>query len=145
MYKRILIPTDGTELSERAIRHGIDLAKLVQASVVGVTVTRPLHSAVPISLIPKDLAGLIHAETAKQANERLAIIVRLAGEAGVQVETIDKSDDHPWKAILDIAKDRGCDLIVMASHGRRGVSGAVLGSEAHKVLTHSAGPVLVVR
>jgi nucleotide-binding universal stress UspA family protein len=145
MYKRILIPTDGTEFSERAIRHGIDLAKLVQANVVGLTVTRPLHSAVPIRLIPKDLAGVIHAETAKQANDRLAVIARLAGEAGVQVENVQKSDDHPWKAIIDTAKDRGCDLIVMASHGRRGLSGAVLGSEAHKVLTHSPTPVLVVR
>src|SRR5262245_23514804 len=145
MYKRILIPTDGTELSERAIRHGIDLAKLVQANVIGVTVTRPLHSAVPIGLIPKNLAGVIHAETAKQANERLAVIARLGSEAGVLVETVHKSDDHPWKAIVDTARDKRCDLIVMASHGRRGVSGAVLGSEVHKVLTHSPDPVLVVR
>ena len=65
MYKCILLPTDGTEFCERAIRHGIALAKLVQAKVVGVTVTQPLHSAVPRSLIPKNLAGVIHGETVK--------------------------------------------------------------------------------
>ena len=74
MYKRILLPTDGTEFCERAIRHGIGLAKLVQAKVVGVTVTQPLHSAMPRSLIPKNLAGIIHGETVKAADEKLAVV-----------------------------------------------------------------------
>ena len=145
MYKCILLPTDGTEFCERAIRHGIALAKLVQAKVVGVTVTQPLHSAVPRSLIPKNLAGVIHGETVKAADEKLAVVERLAREAGVQVETLRQSNDHPWEAIVQTAKDKQCDLIVMASHGRRGVSAVVLGSETQKVLTHSSIPVLVVR
>ncbi len=145
MYKCILLPTDGTELCERALRHGIALAKLVQAKVVGVTVTHPLHSALPRSLIPKNLAGIIHAETVKAADEKLAVVERLAREAGVQVETLRLSNDHPWEALVQAAKDKRCDLIVMASHGRRGVSAVVLGSETHKVLTHSTVPVLVVR
>ena len=145
MYKCILLPTDGTELCERALRHGIALAKLVQAKVVGVTVTQPLHSALPRSLIPKNLAGIIHAETVKAADEKLAVVERLAREAGVQVETLRLSNDHPWEALVQAAKDKRCDLIVMASHGRRGVSAVVLGSETHKVLTHSTVPVLVVR
>ena len=145
MYRCILLPTDGTEFCERAIRHGIALAKLVQAKVVGVTMTHPLHSALPRSLIPKNLAGIIHAETIKAADEKLAVVERLAREAGVQVETLRLSNDHPWEAIVQAAKDKGCDLIVMASHGRRGVSAVVLGSETHKVLTHSTVPVLVVR
>ena len=145
MYKCILLPTDGTEFCERAIRHGIALAKLVQAKVVGVTVTHPLHSAVPRSLIPKNLAGVIHGETVKAADEMLAVVERLAREAGVQVETLRLSNDHPWEAIVQAAKDKRCDLIVMASHGRRGVSAVVLGSETQKVLTHSSIPVLVVR
>ena len=145
MYKCILLPTDGTEFCERAIRHGIALAKLVQAKVVGVTVTHPLHSALPRSLIPKNLAGVIHGETVKAADEKLAVIERLAREAGVQVETLRLSNDHPWEAIVQAAKDKRCDLIVMASHGRRGVSAVVLGSETQKVLTHSSIPVLVVR
>ena len=145
MYKRILLPTDGTEFCERAIRHGLALAKLVQAQVVGVTVTQPLHSAIPRSLIPKNLAGIIHSETAKLADEKLAVVERLAREAGVQVETVKPSNDHPWEAIVHTAKDKQCDLIVMASHGRRGVSALILGSETQKVLTHSTVPVLVVR
>jgi nucleotide-binding universal stress UspA family protein len=145
MYKCILLPTDGTEFCERAIRHGIALARLVQAKVVGVTVTHPLHSAVPRSLIPKNLAGVIHGETVKAADEMLAVVERLAREAGVQVETLRLNNDHPWEAIVQAAKDKRCDLIVMASHGRRGVSAVVLGSETQKVLTHSSIPVLVVR
>jgi nucleotide-binding universal stress UspA family protein len=145
MYTCILLPTDGTELCERALRHGIALAKLVQAKVVGVTVTHPLHSALPRSLIPKNLAGVIHGETVKAADEKLAVVERLAREAGVQVETVRLSNDHPWEAIVQAAKDKRCDLIVMASHGRRGVSAVVLGSETQKVLTHSTVPVLVVR
>jgi nucleotide-binding universal stress UspA family protein len=107
--------------------------------------THPLHSALPRSLIPKNLAGMIHAETIKAADEKLAVVERLAREAGVQVETLRLSNDHPWEAIVQAAKDKRCDLIVMASHGRRGVSAVVLGSETHKVLTHSTVPVLVVR
>ena len=145
MYKHILLPTDGTEFCERAIRHGIDLAKLVQAKVVGVTVTLPLHSALPRSLIPKNLAGIIHAETVKLADEKLAVVQTLAQEAGVQVETVRQSNDHPWEEIVRTAKDKECDLIVMASRGRRGVSALILGSQTQKVLTHSTIPVLVVR
>ena len=145
MYTRILLPTDGTEFCERAIRHGIDLAKIVGAKVVGVTVTQPLHSALPRSLIPKNLAGIIHSETVKLAEEKLAVIERLAQAASVQAENVRQSNDHPWEAILKTAKDKKCDLIVMASHGRRGVSALVLGSETHKVLSHSTIPVLVVR
>jgi nucleotide-binding universal stress UspA family protein len=145
MYKRILLPTDGTDLCERAIRHGIALAKLAQAKVVGVTVTQPLHSAVPRSFIPKNLAGIIHSETVKIADEKLAIIQRLAETESVEFENVRQSNDHPWEAILQTAKDKQCDLIVMASHGRRGVSAVVLGSETQKVLTHSSIPVLVVR
>jgi nucleotide-binding universal stress UspA family protein len=145
MYKRILIPTDGTEFCERALRHGIDLAKIFQATVVGVTVTQPVHSAVPLSLVPKTLMGTIQAEIAKMANEKLSVIEKLADAAGVKAELVRKSSDHPWEAIIDTAKDKACDLIVMASHARRGVSGFLLGSQTQKVLTHSSVPVLVVR
>jgi nucleotide-binding universal stress UspA family protein len=145
MYKRILLPTDGTEFCERAIRHGIVLAKLLQAQVVGVTVTQPLHSAVPRSLIPKNLADIIHTETVKLADEKLGVIQRLAQDAGVPAETVRQSNDHPWEGVVQTARDKHCDLIVMASHGRRGVSALILGSETQKVLTHAAVPVLVVR
>src|SRR6476661_4576399 len=85
MYKQILLPTGGTEFCERAIRHGIDLAKIVGAKVVGVTVTQPLHSSIPRSLIPKNLAGIIHSETVKLAEEKLVVIERLAHAASHRV------------------------------------------------------------
>jgi nucleotide-binding universal stress UspA family protein len=110
-----------------------------------VTVTQPLHSAVPRSLIPKNLAGIIHSETVKLADTKLAVIDKLARAANVQAETVRQSNDHPWEAIVHTAKEKHCDLIVMASHGRRGVAGLVLGSETQKVLTHTTIPVLVVR
>lgn len=145
MYNCILIPTDGTEFCERAIRHGIDLAKLAQARVVGITVTQPLHTGTPHAMIPANIAGMIHAESVKQAAEKLVAIEQAAKAAGVAVETVRESNDHPWQAIVNTAKAKGCDLIVMASHGRRGVSALILGSETQKVLTHSTIPVLVVR
>ena len=85
MYKRILLPTDGTEFCERALRHGIDLAKILQATVAGVTVTQPVHSALPFSLVPKTLLGTIQGEIAKMANEKLSTIERLAETAGGSV------------------------------------------------------------
>ena len=142
MYKCILLPTDGTELCERAIRHGIAIAKITKAKVVGVTVTQPLRSALPL---PKDLAGTIHSEIVKAADEKLTVIQRLAEAASVEFENVRHSSDHPYEAILQTAKEKHCDLIVMASHGRRGLSAVVLGSETQKVLTHSSIPVLVVR
>jgi nucleotide-binding universal stress UspA family protein len=145
MYKCILLPTDGTEFCEGAIRHGVNLAKLVHASIIGLTVTPPLHSPVPLSFIPKNLAGILHTEMVKLADEKLAAIQKTAGEAGVQVELLRRSGDQPWQEIVRVAQEKKCDLIVMASHGRRGVSAVVLGSETQKVLTHSSVPVLVVR
>jgi nucleotide-binding universal stress UspA family protein len=145
MYKRILLPTDGTEFCERAIRQGVELAKRLGASVVGVTVTQPLHSALPRSFIPKDLVGIIHSETVKLADENLSAVRTAAEAAGVQAELEHVSNDHPWQGIVDTAQAKNCDLIVMASHGRRGVASVVLGSETHKVLIHSKTPVLVVR
>jgi nucleotide-binding universal stress UspA family protein len=145
MYKCILLPTDGTELCERAIRNGVELAKISQAKVVGLTVTQPIHSAIPSSFIPANLAGVIQSETAKIADEKLAAVKRIAEAEGVTFETVRESSDRPWEAILKVAKDKQCDLIVMASHGRRGVSALVLGSETQKVLTHSNIPVLVIK
>ena len=145
MFKCILIPTDGTEFCQRAIAMGIDLAKLTGARIVGVTVMQPLHSATPEALIPAQIASMIKGETAKLAAEKLAAVEAAAKTAGIAVETVRENGDHPWEAILRAAKKHGADVIVMASHGRRGVAAMVLGSETQKVLTHSTIPVLVVR
>lgn len=145
MYKSILIPTDGSEFCERAVQHGVGLAKLMSAKVVAVTVTQPLHTGIPKSLIPANLLSTVEAEIVKQANANLAGAEKAAKAAGVPIETVRASRDHPWEAIVQTAKDKGCDLIVMASHGRRGVSAMILGSETQKVLLHSSVPVLVVK
>ena len=145
MYKCILIPTDGSEFCERAIRHGVSLATFTQAKIIGLTVTQPLHTGTPRGLIPANIAGIIHAETEKLATQNLAFVEQAAKAAGIAVETIRASHNHPWETIIHTAKDKGCDLIVMASHGRRGLSALILGSETQKVLTHSTVPVLVVR
>ncbi|MDX2155960.1 MAG: universal stress protein [Hyphomicrobiaceae bacterium] len=145
MYKSILIPTDGSGFCERAVRQGIALAKSIGAKVVGVTVSQPLHTAIPRDLVPEHLVAIVEAEIVKSANERLAGLQQAAVAAGVAVETVRASHDHPWEAIVRTAKDKSCDLIVMASHGRRGVSSLILGSETQKVLTHTDLPVLVVR
>jgi nucleotide-binding universal stress UspA family protein len=145
MYKCILIPTDGSEFCQRAIDHGVALAKQVGARVVGVTVTFPLHTGTPRMMFPDELKAVIHEQTVKEASEKLAAVEKAAKAAGVAVEAVRKSHDHPWEGILQAAKDEGCDLIVMASHGRSGVSAIVLGSQTQKVLTHSTIPVLVVR
>lgn len=145
MYKTILIPTDGSEFCERAVQQGVALAKLMGAKVVAVTVTQPLHMGIPRSLIPPNLLSTVEAELVKQASENLASAERAAKAAGVPIETLRAIKDHPWEGIVQTAKDKGCDLIVMASHGRRGVSAMILGSETQKVLVHSTVPVLVVR
>ena len=145
MYKTILIPTDGSEFCLRAIEHGVHLAKLSGARVIGLTVLLPLHIGTPGALIPDHLRSMMQTEMAKMANEKLAVVEQAAKAAGVPCETVRASRDHPWQAIIDTATEKGADLIVMASHGRRGVSAMVLGSETQKVLTHSKTPVLVVR
>ena len=145
MHKCILIPTDGSEFCERAIRYGVAVAKLSNAKIVGLTVTLPLHTGTPHAFIPENLLGTIHAETVKMAAEKLAVVEREAKAAGLAVETLHFSDDHPWEGIVRTAKEKGCDLIVMASHGRRGAAAMILGSETQRVLTHTHIPVLVVR
>jgi nucleotide-binding universal stress UspA family protein len=143
MYTHILIPTDGSDLSRKAIRHGIALAKAVNAKVAAVTVSMPFHV---FSVEPATVT-----DTPETYQKRMATIAAkylgevVAAGAGVSCETVHVEHEHPYQAIIDTANRRGCDLIVMASHGRRGVSAIVLGSETVKVLTHSTIPVLVYR
>lgn len=133
MYKHFLIPTDGSELAREAIKSGIALAKVLGAKVTGITVTAPSE---------------VFADTSRTiaAAEKCLIEVRdAASAAGVSCNTVRAEHEQPYQAIIDAAKKNGCDLIVMASHGRRGVSALMLGSETVKVLTHCTIPVLVYR
>jgi nucleotide-binding universal stress UspA family protein len=145
MYRHILIPTDGTELSQKAIRHGVALAKELKARVTAVTVSVPFHIlALDPAMVTDTAEG--YAQRMMEAIEKyLGVAKDAAAAAAVTCDAIHVEHEHPYRAIIDTAKSRGCDLIVMASHGRRGVAAIVLGSETVKVLTHSTIPVLVYR
>ncbi|HYB54571.1 MAG TPA: universal stress protein [Alphaproteobacteria bacterium] len=145
MYKHILIPTDGSELSNKAVRYGIALAKAVNAKVTGITVTAPYHLIAMNPEIITDTADTYEKHTAAATAKYLAQVKDSAAAAGVSCTVMHLKHEHPYQAIIDAANKSGCDLIAMASHGRRGVSAVVLGSETVKVLTHSNVPVLVYR
>ncbi len=145
MYKHILIAFDGSELSEKALRQGIQLAKAVGAKVTALYVTMPWAAVavgeVAIMFPPEEY----ETNAAKAANEQLKRATEAARAEDVACETIHASESQPYKAIVDTAATKGCDLIVMGSHGRRGISGLLLGSVAMKTLTHTHVPVLVYR
>jgi nucleotide-binding universal stress UspA family protein len=145
MYKHILLPTDGSELSERAIREAVRFAKSIGARVTALHVTPPFY---PAGVNPSAFTAQSE-EHARRANESrqkaLGFAERTAAEAGVPCAVLHKESDAPWEEIIEAATDADCDLIFLASHGRRGVAALVLGSETNKVLTHSKIPVLVTR
>ena len=147
MYKHILIPTDGSPLSRKAIVNGVKLAKALGAKVTGLFAAPPATPVVyaefvPIGyMTPQQHAAMIE----KTASRYLGVIEQAAKSAGVACECVRVTNDFPADAILAIAKKNKCDLIFMASHGRRGLASVLLGSETQKVLTHSKIPVLVSR
>ncbi len=141
MYKHILIPTDGSDLSQEAIEHGIALAKAVGARVTALTVTEPFY----VSAFEPSMVEQYKKHVAALATKHLGTAKNSASASNVPCELVRLEHEHPYQAIIDAAQARGCDLIVMASHGRKGISAIVLGSETVKVLTHSPIPVVVVR
>jgi len=147
MYKHILIPTDGSALSRKAIANGVKLAKSIGARVTGLFAAPPATPVVYKDFVPVGyMTPLEHAELIeKTAAKYLGVIEQAAKHAGVRCQCIHVTNDFPADAILAAAKQQKCDLIVMASHGRRGLAGVLLGSETQKVLTHSKIPVLVSR
>ena len=145
MYKQILMPTDGSDLSLAAIDQGLAFASSIGAAVTFFTVTAPIRV---YGVTGEQLAGGYEEYTRVAREEgarRLADAEERAKAAGVPCQTRMVESEHPYQAIIDAANDAGCDLIAMASHGRRGLGGLVLGSETLKVLTHSTIPVLVYR
>jgi nucleotide-binding universal stress UspA family protein len=146
MYRHILIPTDGSELAHKAVAHGLSLAKAVGAKVTVLTV-EPSFNVYDVPASRVNLMTSAYDEYAKHAREHAALILnRIADEAktaGVQCETLQVVQDHPYEAIVDTAKGKGCDLIVIASHGRSGIAAVFLGSVTSKVLAHTDIPVLV--
>ena len=144
MYKHILIPTDGSTLSDLAIRHGMALAKVVGAKVTALTVSLPFQSFALDPVMVSDSPVRYQQECEARAEKALGLARTEAG-VGVSCETLHLTHAQPYQAIIETAQKRACDLICMASHGRKGISAFVLGSETHKVLTHCTIPVLVCR
>ena len=147
MFKNILVPTDGSKLSVKAAKQAVKLAKALGAKIIGFYAA-PDYSSTYYSdgYILRAPSAKAQAELAqKQARKCLSTIEVEAEVEKVACEVFHVVSDSPYEAIVDAAKKKKCDLIFMASHGRRGLSGLVLGSETQKVLIHSKIPVLVCR
>lgn len=148
MYKHILIATDGSELADKGVAHGLGLAAAVGAAVTIVTVTEdwsPTLMASEVQAGRTDVIERYEKSVEQRAHAILGAASKSAEGRGVAVDTLHIKDSHPAEGILEAAKETGCDLIVMASHGRRGVRRLFLGSQASEVLAHTGVPVLVVR
>jgi nucleotide-binding universal stress UspA family protein len=147
MYRRILVPTDGSRLSQRAVEHAIALAKAIGASLV-VLHAYPKFLGSPYGTFgpAAEVLAEAHARQERaQAEALFAGIRRSAQTAGIKLETVVVEASDVYRQIIAVARKQRCDLICMASHGRRGLSAIVLGSETTKVLTHGNLPVLVLR
>ncbi len=150
MYKHILISTDGSEVAQKGLDHGLSLAKDIGAKVSVITVTEsfPVYASagagVGAGWVPIEMADYDKVQD-EFANRVFAGAKQAAEQHGVAVETIHVRNAQPAEAILETAKAQGCDLIVMASHGRRGLGRLLLGSQTSEVVTRSPLPVLVVR
>ena len=144
MFKRILVPTDGSDITSKAIETSIALAQSVGAQLYTISVKEPFPYSAISEMQPTPPQEFFDAQE-RIAAKRVQAVVELSNAANVPCHAHTMEALHPWEAIIDHAKRMDCDLLVMASHGRRGVSALLLGSETQKVLTHSKVPVLVVR
>ena len=147
MYKKILLPTDGSPVSRKAVKEGVAFAAALGAKVVGFFSPEDYRALMYSEYIPPSLMSQkeFEAQAKKAAEKHLAYIEKAAQAAGVPYEGYYLSSLAPWEAIIEAARKKKCDLIFMGSHGRSGLAGLVLGSQASKVLTHSKLPVLVCR
>ena len=146
MFKNILIPTDGSEQSQRAVKAGIELAKIHGGRVTGIHVIPDYHLLIAYEgAFDPVTEERIEEEAKARADTYLGQIRDAASAAGVQCSTVCETSDHPYDAILRTCEANGCDLILMTSHGRKGLAAVLLGSETRKVLTHAKVPVLIVR
>ena len=144
MFKRILVPTDGSDITAKAVQTALALAKLHGASVFAISVKEPFPYSAISEMQPVPPQEFYDAQERIAASRVKAVV---DGAAAVSVPCSGHTVEalHAWEAIIDHAKAQQCDLIVMASHGRRGVAALLLGSETSRVLTHSAIAVLVVK
>ena len=146
MFKHILMPTDGTEHSERAIERGIELAKLCGSRVTGIHVMPDYRMLIASGdMESPGIDENMDEQARAQAARFLAFVQRTADAAGVPCDTLMAKGQHPYDAIVDAANDRGCDLIVMTARHRKGLVSMIMGSEASRVLHRASIPVLTFR
>jgi nucleotide-binding universal stress UspA family protein len=146
MYKHILLATDGSELAHKAVQQGLELAKALNANVTAVMISAPW----PVGemgggmMVPAPIVEYENA-VASEASRVLGAVSDLAAKLGVACATVHVPNQYPAEGIVEQANATGCDLIVMASHGRRGFAKFVLGSQASRVLAYSTVPVLICK
>ena len=146
MYTHILVSTDGSELAGKGVSHGLALARALGCKATVITVTQPFPIIYGREWQPTGEAAKSFRDENQRAAEEVLTPVRAQGqELGISVETLHVPEKSAANGILEAAKDLGCDLIVMSSHGRTGISKVLLGSQANKVVAHSSIPVLIVR
>ena len=149
MYTRMLIAIDGSELADKALRHAFALAKGTDAKLIVLTSTEPSTMIAPGAEIMMVDIGAIIADLEKAKAEGAKIVLangrELAKDAGLTIQTLHMPGQLPADAIISVAKEQGADLIVMGSHGRRGLGRLLLGSQAAEVLARSTIPVLIVK
>ena len=145
MFDNILIATDGSELARTAVTQGLALAKALGARVTAVMATEPWAATAPPEILTQAFVRDYEKAAAARVREILDVVAAAAKDAGVACSTLHVSDRFPAEGILEAAAGAGCDLIAMASHGRRGIARLLLGSQAMEVLTHSTVPVLICR
>lgn len=147
MYQRILVPTDGSTLSKKAIRSAVELASTLGAEVIALNVVPRYPMSYfegGISVSPSEVAR-VEKQWAEHGQSLADDVEKVAAKAGVKARAITVRSDLVAEAILAAAKKNKCDLVVMASHGRKGLKRMLLGSETQHVLTHGSIPVLVLR
>jgi len=148
MYKHLLVPTDGSRLSLKAVTTAIQLAQPLKAKITALHVIPPYAPPVYVEAmvyVPEMDPKQYGQATEKAAQKALDAVATQAAKAGIPCNTVFVTEAQAWEGILKTARKHKCDAIVMASHGRRGLAGVLLGSETVKVLTHSKIPVLVCR
>lgn len=147
MYKHLLIPTDGSELSTQSLSSGVALARHLGATVTFLYVQPefPLPIAGEGAMLAPESREEFAEGTLEQAERILKEAITAAQKEGVTADSMTEVSDIPYQVIINAAQTRNCDLVFMASHGRKGLAGLLIGSETHKVLTHCKVPVLVYR
>ena len=145
MFKHILLPTDGSPLSDAAIVQGVQLAREIGATITGFHAIPEFRVFTSRPEMLEDTKQRFLEDCRTHAREYLAVLETAAKEAGVPCDTVVSVSDEPYLEIIQAAEQKGCDLIAMASHGRKGIKGFLIGSETQKVLSHSQIAVLVFR